>query len=87
MTIAAHAVIITAVNQPGVLSEVTRVLAKHGANISHVDIIPSAAEVAQVYFEFTLDGQTDHLCNDLKCLHPAISILRQGWLNAGLEFA
>ncbi len=68
MTIAAHAVIITAVNQPGVLSEVTRVLAKHGANISHVDIIPSAAEVAQVYFEFTLDGQTDHLCNDLKCL-------------------
>jgi len=68
MTIAEHAVIITAVNQPGVLSEVTRVLAKHGANISHVDIIPSVAEVAQVHFEFTLDRQIDQLLADLKRL-------------------
>jgi energy-converting hydrogenase B subunit Q len=68
MTIAEHAVIITAVNQPGVLSKVTRVLAKHGANISHVDIIPSVAEVAQIYFEFTLDRQTDQLLADLKRL-------------------
>ncbi len=68
MAMAEHAVLITAVDQPGVLSRLSRVLAEHGANIGHVDIIHGAGELTQVYFEFTLEGPTDPLLADLERL-------------------
>jgi energy-converting hydrogenase B subunit Q len=47
-----HAVLITINDQPGVLFQLTRVLAEHNANVSYVDIIHGASEGVQIYFEF-----------------------------------
>jgi energy-converting hydrogenase B subunit Q len=49
------------------LSAVTKVLADHHANIRYVDLHPVAA-LAEMYFEFTLDGSPDSLRADLERL-------------------
>jgi energy-converting hydrogenase B subunit Q len=49
-----HAVLITVKDQPGALYQLVRVLTEHGANISYVDIIHTAAPEVQVYFEYDL---------------------------------
>jgi uncharacterized protein with ACT and thioredoxin-like domain len=36
----AHAIFITAFDRPGMMSALTRVLADHDANITHIDIHP-----------------------------------------------
>ncbi len=51
-----HAVLITVDKGPGVLSELTKVLAQHQANVTHVDIIHRPSEAAQIYFEFDVEG-------------------------------
>ncbi len=51
-----HAVLITVKDQPGTFYQLVRVLTEHGANISYVDIIHSAAAEVQVYFEYDLAG-------------------------------
>ena len=50
-----HAVLVTAADQPGILFGLTRVLAEHEANITHVDS-HSGHEVSEIYMEFQLDG-------------------------------
>ena len=53
MTMSDHAILITAIDQPGMLSRLTKVLADHDANITHVDIHiggPSAV----IYFEIAV---------------------------------
>ncbi len=62
---AEHAVLITAADQPGMLFQLSRVLAEHRANIRHVDMIHHSPELAQVYFEFTLGGPAEQLFADL----------------------
>ena len=49
-----HAVLVTAADQPGILFGLTRVLAEHRANITHVDS-HSGPEVSEIYMEFQLD--------------------------------
>ena len=44
-----HALLATIVDQPGILSGMTRVLADHNANITYVDF-----HLDDIYFEFTL---------------------------------
>jgi len=51
-----HAVLITVKDQPGTFYQLVRILTEHGANISYVDIIHSAAPEVQVYFEYDLAG-------------------------------
>ena len=51
-----HAVLITVKDQPGTFYHLVRILTEHGANISYVDIIHSAAPEVQVYFEYDLAG-------------------------------
>jgi energy-converting hydrogenase B subunit Q len=51
---AVTAVIIKAVDQPGLLFQLTKVLAEHGANITSVDI-HATATASDIYFEFTID--------------------------------
>ncbi len=53
-----HAVLITIDDRPGVLSQLTKVLADHHANVTYVDIIHRAGEAPQIYFEFDIDGTT-----------------------------
>jgi energy-converting hydrogenase B subunit Q len=62
-----HAVVVTALDRPGMMSAVTKVLADHNANIRYVDL-HSAGEHADIYFEMTLDGPPDTLFADLKRL-------------------
>jgi energy-converting hydrogenase B subunit Q len=49
----AHAILCTLSDRPGMLSDLTKVLADQQANITYVDIHPGSPSVG-IYFEFTL---------------------------------
>jgi energy-converting hydrogenase B subunit Q len=68
---AAHAVLATVANQPGMLFGLTGVLVNHGANVSSVDIIPHDERPA-IYLEFTADGSIDAIVSDLRQV-PGVS--------------
>src|SRR5438105_14807467 len=68
---AAHAVLATVANQPGMLYGLTGVLVKHGANVSSVDIIPHDERPA-IYLEFTTDESIDAIVADLRQV-PGVS--------------
>src|SRR5687767_12746062 len=60
------AIAAAAVDRPGLLFQITKVLADHGANITTVDI-HSGGDASEVYLEFTLEGQTaDPIIEDLQ---------------------
>jgi energy-converting hydrogenase B subunit Q len=63
-----YAVVVTALDRPGMMSAVTKVLADHNANIRYVDL-HSVGEHADIYFEVTLDGPAEPLFADLKRLN------------------
>jgi len=50
-----HVVLTTVTDQLGMLSALTQVLARHDANVVHVDIIQHAGRDAEIYFEFSCD--------------------------------
>jgi energy-converting hydrogenase B subunit Q len=52
----AYALLAEVSDRPGMLSDLTRVLADHHANITYVDIHDAGEPVADIYFEFTVDG-------------------------------
>jgi energy-converting hydrogenase B subunit Q len=60
-----YAVLATVTDAPGMLFGLTKVLADHVANISHVEIIHRAGEV-EIYFEFSLDGPVEPAIEDLR---------------------
>ena len=49
----AHAILCTLIDRPGMLSDLTRVLADHQANITYVDIHSGGPSIG-IYFEFEL---------------------------------
>jgi energy-converting hydrogenase B subunit Q len=51
--VSAHAVLITALDRPGMLFGLTKALAGHEANITYVDI-HSGTPTSDIYFEFTV---------------------------------
>ena len=65
---ASHVVLTTVADQPGMLSGLTQVLARHGANIVHVDINQHADRDAEIYFEFLCDRPIDEIVADLGAL-------------------
>jgi energy-converting hydrogenase B subunit Q len=69
-----HAVLTTVTNQPGILSGLTKVLAEHGANISHVDLGHHPDADAYVYFEFSLDKPLAPVLEDLREVPGVISL-------------
>jgi energy-converting hydrogenase B subunit Q len=54
----AHAILCTLSDRPGMLSDLTRVLADYQANITYVDIHPGTP--VGIYFEFTLPDDRSH---------------------------
>ncbi len=52
----AHAILCSLTDRPGMLSDLTKVLADHQANITYVDIHPGQPSVG-IYFEFTLPDE------------------------------
>jgi len=64
----AHAILITVVDRPGMLSALTKVLADHQANITHVDIHASSPN-SQIYFEVTsTEEQIAAITSDLRAI-------------------
>jgi energy-converting hydrogenase B subunit Q len=63
----AHAVLLTVTDRPGMLFNLTGVLAGHQANITYVDM-HSGGALSDIYFEFTLDdgGGAESVLSDLK---------------------
>src|SRR6187399_1429206 len=63
-----HALVTSAADRPGLLFQLTRVFADHEANITLVDI-HSAPDVSEIYFEFTLPGESpDAVVTDLRAV-------------------
>ncbi|MGE3520747.1 MAG: DUF5612 domain-containing protein [Vicinamibacterales bacterium] len=70
----AYAVLTTVTNQPGILFGLTKVLADHDANISHVDIIPHVDRDAEIYIEFAIAGDVEPITDQLARV-PGVSRL------------
>jgi energy-converting hydrogenase B subunit Q len=62
---AAHAVVTTVSDQPGVLFGLTKVLADRRANINHVDIIDRGDRHTEIYLEFSVDADIDAIVGEL----------------------
>ncbi|MGE3510055.1 MAG: DUF5612 domain-containing protein [Vicinamibacterales bacterium] len=60
----AYATMVSATNQPGILFGLTKVLAHHDANITHVDILDRDSE-AQIYLEFATERAIEPLIEEL----------------------
>lgn len=58
-----HAVLVTAADQLGLLYQLTKVFADHGANITHVEILPSTQD-SEIYFESRVEEGTTALMVD-----------------------
>ena len=64
----AHAIFITAFDRPGMMSALTRVLADHDANITHIDIHPGNP-TSGIYFEVTVpDDRAQSVLDNLKAV-------------------
>lgn len=62
------ALMIQALDQPGVLFQLTRVIADHHTNISYIDIVGKGQELATVYLELQEVLNLEALLGDLKAL-------------------
>ncbi len=71
---ASFAVLTTVANQPGILFGLTRVLADHRANITHVDLISHPDRDAEIYFEFSCDAEADALSSDLRAVTGVLHV-------------
>jgi energy-converting hydrogenase B subunit Q len=64
----AHAILVTAFDRPGMMSALTKVLADHDANITHVDIHPGSP-TSGIYFEVTVpDGRAPSVIDGLRAV-------------------
>jgi energy-converting hydrogenase B subunit Q len=64
---AAYALLAEVSDRRGMLSDLTRVLADHHANITYVDIHDVGEPVADIYFEFTVDGPSiESIVSDMR---------------------
>ena len=65
---AKHGFLIHARSEPGVLHELTGVIAAHQGNIASVTIVEEGPPEARVYFEIELPGAPQPLLEDLRAL-------------------
>jgi len=71
---ASHAVVATAVDRPGLLFQLTKVFADHGANITSVDIHTILGD-SKIYFEFTVaDGALALVLEDLRAIQGITNV-------------
>jgi energy-converting hydrogenase B subunit Q len=61
-----HAVLTTLADQPGMLYRVTEVLARHDANIEHIDIVHEPHREAEVYIEFASTTPIEQIVSELQ---------------------
>ena len=70
----AIALLIQALDRPGVLFQLTRTIAEHGANISSVDIVKRRSHAASVYLELRDVTDMEALIRDLRALGVVTSV-------------
>jgi energy-converting hydrogenase B subunit Q len=70
------ALLIQAEDQPGVLSQLTRVIAAHQANISYIDVVGRLREHASVYLELQDVSDLDLLIREIQAL-PVVRSIEQ----------
>lgn len=70
------ALLIQAEDQPGVLFQLTRVIAAHHANISYIDIVGRLREHASVYLELQDVSDLEQLTQELQAL-PVVRSIEQ----------
>jgi energy-converting hydrogenase B subunit Q len=71
---ALHAVVVSAADRPGLLYQLTKVFADHGANITSVDIHPSG-DHPTIYFESAMDeGAIDRVLSDLGAVPGVVQV-------------
>ena len=64
----AHAILVTAFDRPGTMSALTKVLADHDANITHVDI-HAGDPMSGIYFEVTVpDDRAETVIDSLRAV-------------------
>ena len=61
-----HALLTTLADQPGMLFRVTEVLARHDANIEHIDIVHEPHREAEVYLEFAATTPLEQIVHELQ---------------------
>jgi energy-converting hydrogenase B subunit Q len=61
-------ILIRARSGPGVLHQLTGVIARHRGDITSVDILERGAEASRVYFEVALENSKDALLSELRAL-------------------
>jgi energy-converting hydrogenase B subunit Q len=61
-------IVIVAANEPGVMHQVTGVIARHGGDIRSISIIEDLRSEARTYFELDLPGSPDELVAGLEAL-------------------
>ncbi len=70
----ALALLVRTRDEPGILFQLTRVLADHGVNIAHVDIFERGAQRASLYFELESVGDPARLVRDLGALPIVVDV-------------
>ena len=61
-------VMVHALDGPGVLHQLTGVIAQHRGDISSVEIVQVSAGSASIYFELVMPGEVDALLDDVRAL-------------------
>ena len=69
-------ILLRATSGPGVLHQMTGVIARHGGDIASVEIAGNAAPEARVYFEIALSSDVPALLDDLRALPPVLELTR-----------
>ncbi|MYC82245.1 MAG: ACT domain-containing protein [Acidobacteria bacterium] len=68
------ALLIQAQDRTGVLFQLTRTIAEHGANISSVDIVKRGAHAASLYLELRDVAEVEALLGDLRALEVVTAV-------------
>ena len=69
-------IFLRATSGPGVLHQMTGVIARHGGDIASVEIAGHAEAEARVYFEISLAGEALALLDDLRALPAVLELTR-----------
>ena len=69
-------ILLRATSGPGVLHQMTGVIARHGGDIASVEISGHGLPEARVYFEIGLDGDSLALLDDLRALPAVLELSR-----------
>jgi len=75
-----HAVLTTVADQPGMLFRLTEVLARHDANIEHIDIVHEPHREAEIYLEFACETPITGIVSELQDVPGVMRVdLRQSF--------